>query len=169
VSVPGKAGNAFNFNQYHCTTPTSSSFYPQKLTVEAAIKLNAYPPINMSPRPHGMIVSTTNWSGNNCSGYELRISTAYGKVEFIFGDANGWHSIASEKNLPLNEWHSVAGQYDGSTISVFVDGELWGQTTYKGTIQKCTTDFGIARRLVDQPFYFNGLIDEIRVSSVPRY
>ncbi len=168
VIIPGKAGNAFNFYQYHCTTPTSSSFYPQKLTVEAAIKLTSYPPANMSPRPHGMIVSTINWSGNNCSGYELRISSAYGKVEFIFGDANGWHSAISEKSLPLNEWHSFAGQYDGNTISVFVDGELWGQTAYQSTIQKCNTDYGIARRLVDQPFYFNGLIDEIRVSSVLR-
>jgi hypothetical protein len=168
ASIPGKAGNALNFNQNYCVTPTSSSFYPQKLTVEAAIKVTSFPPMNMSPRPHGMIVSTINWSGNNCSGYELRLSTAYGKVEFIFGDQNGWHSAISEKTLPLNEWHSIAGQYDGSTISVFVDGELWAQTAYKGTIQQCTTDFGIARRLVDQPFYFNGSIDEMRVSSTLR-
>jgi hypothetical protein len=169
ASIPGKAGNALNFNQNYCTSPTSSSFYPQKLTVEAAVKLTSYPSPNMSPRPHGMIVSTCNWSGSNCSGYELRITDTDGKVEFIFGDANWWHFATSEKSLPLNEWHSIAGQYDGNSISVFVDGELWAQTAYKSTIQQSTTDFGIARRLVDQPFYFIGSIDEIRVSSALRY
>jgi hypothetical protein len=168
VSVPGKAGNAFDFNRYHCTTPTSSSFYPQLITVEAAVKLSAYPASTQYPRPHMMIVSTVNWSGINSAGYELRISDTTGRVEFIFGDLNGWHYIKSERTLPLNEWHSVAGQYDGSTISVFVDGELWGQTVYKSTIQKCNTDIGIASRLVDQPFYFIGMIDEIRISGVLR-
>lgn len=169
VSVPAVAGNALNFNSYYCKTPTSSAFYPQHLTVEAAVKLDAYPPADMSPRPHMMIVSTTNWSGNNCSGYELRISASTGKVEFIFGDNSGWHYAISEKLLPLNEWHSLAGQYNGNTISVYVDGELWAQTQYNGTIQQCSTDIGIASRLVDQPFYFYGSIDEIRISGAARY
>jgi hypothetical protein len=169
VSVTAVAGNALNFHSYYCKTATSSVFYPQHLTVEAAVKLNDYPPSNMSPRPHMMIVSTINWSGNNCSGYELRISGTVGKVEFIIGDHTGWHYAVSEKTLPLNEWHSLAGQYDGKTISVYVDSELWAQTQYEGTIQQCGIDIGIASRLVDQPFYINGNIDEISISGTIRY
>jgi hypothetical protein len=116
-----------------------------------------------------MIVSTIDWSGTNCKGYELRISGADGRVEFIFGDRNWWHYAVSEKKLPLNQWHSIAGQYDGNRISVYVDGALWAETLYSSRIEKCTTDIGIARRLVDQPFYYNGLLDEIRISSVTRY
>lgn len=169
VSIAAVADNALYFDNYHCKAVTSSVFYPGHLTVEAAVKLNAYPPSNMSPRPHMMIVSTVDWCGNNCSGYELRISKVTGNVEFIFGDNSGWHYAVSEKALPLNEWHSVAGQYDGKTISVYVDGELWAQARYTGSIQQCDTNIGIASRLVDQPFYFNGSIDEICISGVLRY
>jgi len=167
--VAGKAGNALSFNSSYCKAPYSVDFYPEKLTVEAAVKLTSYPSSSLSPRPHMMIYSTVNWSGDYCKGYELRITDTEGKVEFIFGDDHWWHSAISEQSLPLNEWHSIAGQYDGNTISVFVDGELWAETAYESTIQQCTTDIGIARRLVDQPFYYNGLIDEIRVSGELRY
>lgn len=61
-------------------------------------------------------------------------------------------------------------QYEGKRIAVYVDNELWAETLYEGDIVPCkTTDIGIARRLVDQPFAFKGIIDEIVVSSKLRY
>ena len=60
-------------------------------------------------------------------------------------------------------------EYDGKRISVYVDGQLWAETFYESTIKQCATDFGIGRRLIDQPFYFNGEIDEIAVSKMIRY
>ncbi|NLD94265.1 MAG: LamG domain-containing protein, partial [Fibrobacter sp.] len=153
----------------YCVAQNSVDFYHSLLTVEAAVKLTSYPDADMSPRPHMMIVSTIDWSGDFCKGYELRISGSDGKVEFIFGDDHWWHYAVSEKSLPLNEWHTLAGQYDGKRISVYVDGQLWAETFYESTIKQCATDFGIGRRLIDQPFYFNGEIDEIAVSKMIRY
>lgn len=167
--INGKYGNALKFQSNYCQAPYSSAFYPQEITVEAAVYLLSYPSSSLSPRPHMMVVSTANWSGDNCKGYELRITDTNGKVEFVFGDNNWWHFATSTKSLSLNEWHTISGQYDGKRISVYVDGELWAETFYVSSIVQSTIDIGIARRMVDQPFYFNGLIEEITISSKLRH
>ena len=167
----GQYGNALKFTNNNCVTPYSLDLFPAKaITVEALVYIDSLPSV-ASPRSHSMIVSNAKWDYNNVGarGYELRLTDTDGKVEFIFGDQDNWHSAISTKKVIPGKWYYIAGQYDGSQISVYVDGELWATSNYIGNIGPSLAATSIARRTDDQPFYFNGRIDEIRISSVPRY
>ena len=163
-------GGGILFDSSSCVADNSTEFYPQSIiTVEALVYIESLPPEGMSPRSHSMIVSNCTWSGSDCSGYELRLTDCDGKVEFIFGDQDGWHSALSEKTVEPHTWYTIAGQYDGEQINVFVDGEEWAVKPYIGKIQSNPITMNIARRGVDQPFFFYGIVDEIRISSILRY
>ena len=169
--VSGKYGEALSFSNSNCITPYNTDLFPTKvITVEALVFIEFLPSI-ASPRSHSMIVSNAKWDYNNVGacGYELRLTDTDGKVEFIFGDQDNWHSAISTKKVIPGKWYNIAGQYDGNQISVYVDGELWASSNYIGKIRHSYATTSIARRTDDQPFYFKGKIDEIRISSIARY
>ena len=167
----GQFGQALNFKNSNCITPYNVDLFPSNsITVEALVYIDSLPSV-ASPRSHSMIVSNQKWDSGDygARGYELRLTDTDGKVEFVFGDQDSWHSAISEKKVTPGKWYKIAGQYDGKQISVYVNGELWALSNYVGKIQPSLSSTTIARRVDDQPFYFHGSIDEIRISSITRY
>jgi hypothetical protein len=64
-------------------------------------------------------------------------------------------------------WHHVAGTYDGTTLRIYVDGELqptYGAESHVGVIANTATSVSIGR---DNDSggrrYYNGLIDDVRI------
>ncbi|MBP9817444.1 tail fiber domain-containing protein, partial [Candidatus Shapirobacteria bacterium] len=70
------------------------------------------------------------------------------------------------RSIADNQWHHIVGTYDGTTISIFVDGYYVGSSTTKtGTqVTDSTSDFQIGAR-TDVSRYFNGAIDEPFISA----
>jgi hypothetical protein len=170
--VNGQYGHALNFSNNNCTTPFVSDLFPSNaITVEALVYIDSLPSPSLSPRPQSVIVSNAKWNSGSSGarGYELRLTDSDGKVEFVFGDQDQWNFALSVKKVVPGKWYKIAGQYDGNRISVYVDDELWASTDYIGKIQSSSVATTIARRIDDQPFYFYGKIDELRISSTPRY
>ena len=64
--------------------------------------------------------------------------------------------------LPLGLWSHVAGSFDGSTIRIYVNGVLEGQTAYAGGIFPGTNDLAIGGDLSDLTLIapYRGAIDE---------
>ncbi|EGT3616520.1 DUF4981 domain-containing protein [Clostridium perfringens] len=58
------------------------------------------------------------------------------ELDFFIHDGNTWISLKT-KNIPSNwknNWHHVAGTYDGSQLKLYIDGELVGEKDHVGNI-----------------------------------
>ena len=61
----------------------------------------------------------------------------FGPSGVITTDA-GFFSISSNQSLPAGTWHHLAMTYDGSTLSMYVDGSLANSRSATGTITDST-------------------------------
>lgn len=164
----GWNGKSISFKNNYAISNNSTDFYPSVITVEACVFIEDYPDGSSSPVPLSMIISTVNWDFNTY-GYELRIK-GDGKPEFTFGTGSTqWISVSASGSLKKKEWYHVAGQFDGDTAKIFVNGKCEGVIAHHGRIGSSQTDLGIAKRIVDQPFYYSGKIDDLRISDIKRY
>ena len=59
-------------------------------------------------------------------------------------------------------WHHLVGVWDGSTIYLYLDGELDNSISCSGTLTTNNKNLYFGSRLGNQR-YFNGLIDEVRI------
>jgi len=130
--------------------------YDAGLAVSAGVSLSVWvKPLNVNP---GEIVSKRSYGG-----YRL----AYHNKRFML-------SVATETNPPTDcvsgihesgDWHHVVGTYDGSTMTIYVDGKLEGFKGWSGDIVIRSDPLYIGRRVIGgkDGFYFNGAIDEIRI------
>ncbi len=76
-------------------------------------------------------------------------------VEYSFGST-----------LATGVWHHVAVTYDGTTLKGYINGSDTGNS-YTPTLGSYTETMQIARWLADYD-YFNGVLDEIRISNQTR-
>ncbi|MEN6575795.1 MAG: LamG-like jellyroll fold domain-containing protein [Phycisphaerales bacterium] len=65
-----------------------------------------------------------------------------------------------------NEWHHIAGVYDGSEASLYVDGVLDTAVPATGQINSSSHKLLIGENAQARGRYFKGLMDEIRVYNV---
>jgi RHS repeat-associated protein len=103
-------------------------------------------------------------------GYAMYLN--YGTPTFYtFKNANQYDYISSNRTLSTGQWYHIAGVYDGSTMKVYVDGELQGSKT--PTITPTT---GTGKLMIGAvpsgsggTYFYNGLVDEARVSAAAVY
>ena len=67
-------------------------------------------------------------------------------------------------NVLDNEWHFIAGTWDGETIKIYVDGNLETQLQCPGKLQKGDGALYIASR-GGKERWLDGVIDEIKIYS----
>lgn len=166
----GVSGTALAFDGY----TTGASFWSddvpsfgKEMTLEAWIALDVFP-YNVAPIVHR--------------------STGFGKQGYYFGmdefgrlllKVNGT-SVRADKPLPLYTWTHVAGTVGGGKLKIYVDGNLVGTSTYKGTLAAPEVDLFIGLnsekerptdyvRTPDQnlPFIYGiqGMLDELKIYS----
>lgn len=85
------------------------------------------------------------------------------ELRFYISQGGDWPSIKTGA-ISFEEWHHLAGTYDGAELRIYVDGELEASQAQKGKINvsegapfKFAHDFG-GRTIV-------GILDEIRISD----
>ncbi len=130
------------------------------LSIEAWIKpdsfgVNAY---------SNYIVGKDDWTTSS-AGYCLRCGLG-GKLSFNFSDGvGGWKEAISTAAIDTGIWSHVAGVYDGTKLTVYINGFLAGSTLYSGTIHASTYPL----RIGAVPFtlggtrLFKGQIDQVEV------
>jgi len=148
-----------------------------ELAVDSAITLEAWiKPTVFAANPwQNSIINKDGWTGTNGEGgFALRCG-GNGILSFVFCGRTfasttslSWKEATSPAGtLVLNTWQHVAGTFNGSSLKIYVNGNLVGTTAFTGMIRfpnsyalklgrSPETSSGQAR-------YFNGSIDEVRV------
>jgi hypothetical protein len=76
------------------------------------------------------------------------------------GSAGAIIAVTSTNSLPTNQWSHVAGTYDGSTIRVYINGNVQASTAWPFGIYPGVADLCIGAALIAQS-HFTGAIDEL--------
>ena len=155
----GKYGAALTFNGVNSwvTINDSASLELTKgMTLEAWVdptSLNGWEAAVLKERPSGLCYAL--YTSDNSS----RPPAAY-----INTGANDINATGAT-NLSLNSWSYLAATYNGSTLSLYVNGVLAKSRSITGSI---LTSTGALRIGGDSVWgeYFNGTIDEVRVYNV---
>jgi hypothetical protein len=66
-------------------------------------------------------------------------------------------------------WSRIAATYDGEKIKTYVNGVLQSEADTTGRIRANDAPFKVGRRMLGDGDPYEGVIDEVRVSSIVRY
>jgi hypothetical protein len=167
IIQPGMYSNSIVLkDSVACIADSGTHLKPDLIDIEAVINISKLPISLNADVALAMIVSNTDFGSSGQYGYELRIADTVGHLECIIGTKDNWQAVKSTRTLAVNKWYKIRGLFNGTTLSIFVDGENWGVLSYSGVIQYTTKScLSIGKRYLDRPFYFNGKIDEIRISN----
>ena len=139
--------------------PHSPRLEPEKLTLEAWIKLSDYPTGEDARR----WIVNKNAHELADAHYALAIE---GKKPAAYLNVGGGvansHEAVGPELLRLNRWHQLAMTYDGSALRTYLDGKEVAVTTVGKQRVPGTTSLCIGRRQ-DGSFSFQGAIDEVRL------
>ncbi len=158
-----------NRNHVNCGNDASLQLTGNTITLEAWIKVSAWG----STYTRAPIISKAKNTG--FGGYELRCGGS-GQVSFNLGMGTKWSEILSPLNsLTLNRWYHVCGTYNGSTIQLYINGNLVTSGSNSGNLANSSYNLLIgANNDYLNPAspadarYFSGDIDEVRIWSVAR-
>ena len=166
VVVPGGLHSlSLNGTNQYVTAPSSTSLnITGAITVEGWIKLNAN-------NAYQTIVSREAFQqAGTGGGYRLAV-TDTGKLRLdLFQSHNTYTTVIGTTTITTGVWHHVAGVFDGSQMRVYLDGVQNGTFATTSGPASGTGGFYIGRFSYSfNPYYFGGLIDEVRVSAAAIY
>jgi hypothetical protein len=103
------------------------------------------------------------WLGKGDNAYMIKgFRTGYDIEFFIYdGDWNSAHYITDESFN--NEWHHVAGTYDGTQLLIYVDGVVGASLPLNSTINVTTHDVALATNTQEGGRFYDGFLDEARI------
>lgn len=156
--------NALDFDgiddKIDCGNHSSLQITGTQITLEAWIYATAWKP--------------NVWEGNIINkeenapdrGYMLRAGDG-GKLNLNIGNGS-WNEITTFNSvLNLNQWHHVAGTYDGSYLRLYVDGAIVDSLASSINFSNSAVNLFIGGHAT-MIRHFQGAIDEVRVWSVAR-
>jgi len=157
----------FNGTSAYISTPSDTSLKPTK---DMTVSLWINPDVSMVNWACPVACAWDN--GESESGYSISYVTD--KLRFMIKTAsmaaNDWNSNPGFA-VSVGSWQHVAGTYDGSTIKYYVDAEQKETRPASGNINWnfAPQGFYIGKFHDDsEDDYYNGKIDEVRISSVAR-
>jgi hypothetical protein len=138
----------------------SASFDPgEAFTVECRFKADSF------GERTGLITKTQG------SDYGIFVNNGRPHFSVFIGDS--YLTVrANEPVLKPNEWHHLAGQYDGNQASLYLDGKLLATAPRQGLRKRNELPLVIGGDVDGAgtaTSHFPGAIDYVRISRIPRY
>ena len=144
----------FNGSSDYVSIPNSASLNPPSITLSAWVKWN----INPS--------SGNQWSSiinkDSDSQYRLHHNSNNSLFEFAIRTSSGARWVVSETSPVQGVWYFLVGTYNGSSLKIYVNGQLEGEISHSGDILVSTSDVRIGSRSSNDR-YFNGVIDKPQI------
>jgi len=135
----------------------------EELTVEAWINTS-----EASPSAYErLIVKETPGNGSPYVTYGMYRNPGNTTLDWCIS-SGATLNCAVTSNLPVNSWTQVVGTYDGSNLRVYVNGALNDTVAMTGNIGATTQDVVIGADTADGGEFFNGEVDEVRISDSVR-
>jgi hypothetical protein len=139
----------------------TSGLRPQNMTVEAWVR---------APDSPGQWKYVVAKGGDRCESGSFGLYTSIngGMAFYVYDGKKWWRSPQVSQAIWDNNWHHVAGTYDGKKVHLYVDGkEIGTGTTFTGRVEYDLPNrelyVGAYRGACD--LTFEGDVDEIRVWS----
>ena len=110
-----------------------------------------------------LIIDKSHGFGGS-TGWFFQSRPGSGIVDFGMGNGSGFPLVSSRSDLFDDQWHHLAGTYDGDTIEFFVDGVSQG-TLVAGTYLDNANPVRMGNTQTISRF-FEGQLDEVRISNV---
>ena len=167
IFVDGKLGRALEMRaQYRESVEiaNSSELSPTQFSVSFWVKPTTI-------EPYGVLVShsnkaqTSGWQFDSFSSSSSPSAPAVGTLRFGVFNTNGTLFSPGDIPLPTGTFTHVTGSFDGSTVRLYRDGVLVGETHFSGNY---TLDPGVPLR-IGSPSYcsscnrWSGIIDDVRI------
>ena len=158
----GSHSLSLNGTTAYVQVPSSTSLnITGSITLEAWVKYN-------STGAYRDIISRESWGQSGTGGgYELSL-TNLGKVRLdLYQSHSTYTSAIGNTTVSAGSWHHVAAVFDGSQMRIYLDGVLDKTVSSTSAPASGTSSVKIGRN--SGSYYFNGLIDEARVSNAAVY
>jgi hypothetical protein len=170
----GTSSAYFDGTGDYIIVPSSTDFNlsNSNFTIEAWVYLNGYPQ-NNSGEYQCSIISKDLSGSREFSVSLVGTASSYTALRFIgFSDNSTYTICDASYAFNLNTWYHVSIVRNGNAILLFVNGALLNTIAFVLTIQSTNTSVSIGSTLYGSPYfyYFNGYIDDLRVTKgVARY
>ncbi len=173
----GNANNAYSFDgsSSYMQIPNSPTLNPDNITILAIVKVNGF----YSGSCHENQIIGKCYSDNVDGFYDLRFtdtstdcSTAPNTNNEAFYGAFGDNLVDGDAALAggaavliqTGQWYNLVYTYDGINAKMFINGVLINSRPKAVTFTPNTYDIYIGKDAnTSFPYYFNGVIDEIRI------
>lgn len=161
----GKFGNALYFDgsDDYINIGNNPELKPTaQITIEALVK---YDEFFSDSAGHGIVSEGHYYSNTGFMLYQ-NTGTPYNRVRFFICTTTGNYISSSNTLLSLDTWYHLALTYDGSTLSLYINGVLDKSISATGGI-KWTPEYDLLIGSTYTPTgsKFSGTIDEVRISS----
>lgn len=156
----GKFGNALNFTGKSASRVTVASSPLLQFATAFTVSAWVNPVATQSAEP---TIVAKEISGN-LSFVLYSKGAGIGPNTYALVGGN-YRSVASPGTIPANTWTYLAATYDGSILSIYVNGELIQSSLVGGNFAAGTGALRIGNNAVFSNEGFNGRIDEVRVYS----
>ena len=159
-----KNGLDFDGTNDYVEIPSQSYLNTENFSVEFWMKMTS-----RTTNGWGGIADHGNYHYSEKVNYNWCFLSVLNQWEILFGiikdDGNG---SELHVNVGQNIWHHVAGTYDGTTMSLYLDGVL--VDTMETTMRRADEVIRLGRRVgtTQNPNYFGGEMDEFRVWNTVR-
>jgi len=144
------------------------------MTIEAWIYLDDYSHNQYA----GSAILTKEWTSCAAPWYVVHFAvnsdnfaSAPRKLSFGVNLGGGnYASATGSTDITLNAWHHVVGTWDGTNVTIYLDGVQDGTGSGTGTVQDAATQVHIGERLTCGSFeeWVEGNIDDVRFWSTGR-
>ncbi|MEO6314259.1 MAG: LamG domain-containing protein [Chitinophagaceae bacterium] len=169
----GRANNAYLFNgsSSYMSVPNSVSLNPTKaITLMATFKIQGFYAANCSNNQ----IFGKGWNDYIDGFYALRfystpgcnmpLDTSKEVIYGSFGDLSARPSTATSTYVHTNKWYNVVFTYGDGQASLYIDGVLQKSVAESAWFTPNSQELFIGKHGDPQyPFYFNGIIDELRI------
>lgn len=167
--LKAQSGTHLNFDGDNdlVTTGTGISDYfagKTAVTIEAVVRPESIKGI--SGTGLGVIAGNYNFpTSTNTMQFLLRRDN-YDYNFWIHVAGSGYVNVNAQASVELNEWQHVAGVWDGSTASIYINGELKASREIVGVLNTVNNQFVIGTNAINEDF--DGDIDEVRIWETVR-
>ncbi len=100
--------------------------------------------------------------------YDVETDASGTKLAFSIALGGALTSVVTKAGLDVAVWHHIAATYDGTTMKIYVNGDLDSSNAKSGVI----TDYGrgvtFAKYEFDNVSNFRGKLDEVRITTKSR-